>query len=53
MLALTTVPAVALVTFVVFGAHAFVWGTTATAIRQRAVAGRAAGPGHAASTTSA
>ena len=30
-------PAVALVTFVVFGAHAFVWGTTATAIRQRAV----------------
>ena len=37
MLALTTVPAVALVTFVVFGVHAFVWGTTATAIRQRAV----------------
>jgi len=37
VLALTTVPAVALVTFVVFGAHAFVWGTTATAIRQRAV----------------
>ena len=36
VLALTTVPAVALVTFVVFGAHAFVWGTTATAIRQRA-----------------
>ena len=30
-------PAVALVTFTVFGAHAFVWGTTATAIRQRAV----------------
>ena len=30
-------PAVALVTFVVFGAHAFVWGTTATAVRQRAV----------------
>ena len=29
-------PAVALVTFVVFGAHAFVWGTTSTAIRQRA-----------------
>jgi MFS family permease len=37
VLALTTVPAVALVTFVVFGTHAFVWGTTATAVRQRAV----------------
>jgi MFS family permease len=37
VLALTTLPAVALVTFVVFGGHAFVWGTTATAIRQRAV----------------
>ncbi len=37
VLALTTLPAVALVTFVVFGAHAFVWGTTATAVRQRAV----------------
>ncbi len=37
VLALTTLPAVALATFVVFGAHAFVWGTTATAIRQRAV----------------
>jgi MFS family permease len=37
VLALTTQPAVALVTFTVFGAHAFVWGTTATAIRQRAV----------------
>jgi MFS family permease len=36
-LALTNLPAVALVTFVVFGAHAFVWGTTATAVRQRAV----------------
>jgi predicted MFS family arabinose efflux permease len=36
-LALTNVPAVALLTFVVFGAHAFVWGTTATAVRQRAV----------------
>lgn len=36
-LALTTIPAVALGTFVVFGAHAFVWGTTATAVRQRAV----------------
>jgi MFS family permease len=37
VLALTTSPAVALVTFVVFGAHAFVWGTTATVVRQRAV----------------
>jgi predicted MFS family arabinose efflux permease len=37
VLALTTSQAVALVTFVVFGAHAFVWGTTATTIRQRAV----------------
>lgn len=36
-LALTTSPAVALGTMVVFGAHAFVWGTTATVIRQRAV----------------
>ncbi len=37
VLALTTVPAVALATFVVFGAHAFVWGTTSTSVRQRAV----------------
>jgi predicted MFS family arabinose efflux permease len=37
VLAITTLPAVALVTFVVFGMHAFVWGTTATAVRQRAV----------------
>ena len=36
-LALTTSPAVALVTLVVFGAHAFVWGTTSTVVRQRAV----------------
>lgn len=36
-LALTTVPAVALVIMFVFGAHAFVWGTTSIAIRQRAV----------------
>ena len=36
-LALTHSPAVALVTFVVFGAHAFIWGTTATTVRQRAV----------------
>jgi Arabinose efflux permease len=36
-LALTRSPAVALLTMVVFGAHAFVWSTTATSIRQRAV----------------
>ena len=36
-LALTRSAEVALVTMVFFGAHAFVWGTTATAIRQRAV----------------
>jgi len=36
-LALTTTPAVALVIFFVFGAHAFVWGTTSVTIRQRAV----------------
>jgi predicted MFS family arabinose efflux permease len=37
VLALTTSPLVALVTMVVFGAHAFVWGTTSTVVRQRAV----------------
>ncbi len=36
-LALTQSPAVALATMVVFGAHAFVWGTTATTVRQRVV----------------
>ena len=36
-LALTRSPAVALVTMVIFGAHAFIWGTTATTVRQRAV----------------
>lgn len=36
-LALTTSSAVALATMVVFGAHAFVWGTTSTVVRQRAV----------------
>ena len=36
-LALATSPAVALATMVVFGAHAFVWGTTSTVVRQRAV----------------
>jgi MFS family permease len=37
VLALTTSSAVALATMVVFGAHAFVWGTTSTVVRQRAV----------------
>lgn len=36
-LALTTVPQVAFITLVVFGAHEFVWGTTSTVVRQRAV----------------
>ena len=36
-LALTTSAAVALGTMVVFGAHTFVWGTTSTTVRQRAV----------------
>ena len=36
-LALTTTPWVALVIMFVFGAHAFVWGTTSTSVRQRAV----------------
>nr|WP_221634201.1 MFS transporter [Nocardioides luti] len=36
-LALTTVPWVAMVIFFVFGAHAFVWGTTSVTVRQRAV----------------
>ncbi len=37
VLALTTSPPVAFVTLMVFGAHAFVWGTIATVVRQRAV----------------
>ena len=37
ILALTTSAAIALGTLVVFGAHAFVWGTTSTVVRQRAV----------------
>ena len=37
VLALTTSAAVALATLVVFGAHAFIWGTTSTVVRQRAV----------------
>lgn len=36
-LALTTRAWVALVVFLVFGAHAFVWGTTSVSVRQRAV----------------
>jgi predicted MFS family arabinose efflux permease len=36
-LALTTSPEVALAAMVMFGAEAFVWGTTATVVRQRAV----------------
>lgn len=36
-LALTTSAAVAMAIFFVFGAHAFVWGTTSITIRQRAV----------------
>ena len=36
-LALTTVPSVAMAIFFVFGAHAFVWGTTSVTVRQRAV----------------
>ena len=37
ILALTTSPPVALAVLVVFGTHAFIWGTIATTIRQRAV----------------
>ena len=37
VLALTTSATVALITFVVFGAHEFVWATTSTVVRQRAV----------------
>jgi len=36
-LAITTSWAIALATLVVFGAHAFVWGTTSEVVRQRAV----------------
>src|SRR3712207_2305011 len=36
-LALTTALPIALVIMFVFGAHAFVWNTTSTSIRQRAV----------------
>jgi predicted MFS family arabinose efflux permease len=36
-LAVTTVAWVAMVIFLVFGAHAFIWGTTSVTVRQRAV----------------
>lgn len=36
-LALTTDPVVALAIFFVFGAHAFIWGTTSITVQQRAV----------------
>jgi predicted MFS family arabinose efflux permease len=36
-LAITTVPWVAMAIFFVFGAHAFIWGTTSVTVRQRAV----------------
>ncbi len=36
-LALTRWPWFALTVFVIFGAHAFIWGTTSTSVRQRAV----------------
>lgn len=36
-LALTTLPAVAMLIFFVFGAHAFIWGTTSITVRHRAV----------------
>lgn len=37
VLALTTSPWVAMPVFFVFGAHAFIWGTTSVTVRQRAV----------------
>lgn len=37
VLALSTQAGIVLVMFVVFGAHAFIWGTTSLAVRQRAV----------------
>ncbi len=55
VLALTTSAAVALMTFGVFGAHAFVWATTSTVVRQRAVPdamlGRVTGIYHVASVS--
>ena len=49
-LALTTAPWVALAIFFVFGAHAFIWGTTSITVRQRAVPDRSCRAGSAAST---
>ncbi len=43
VLALTTSPAVAFVMLIIFGVHAFVWGTTSTVVRQRAVPDRVLG----------
>jgi MFS family permease len=37
VLAVNTLPWVAMVVMVLFGAHAFIWGTTSQAVRQRAV----------------
>ena len=42
-LALTTRAWVAMCIFFVFGAHAFIWGTTSTTVRQRAVPGELQG----------
>jgi len=42
-LAITTNPWVAMVIFFVFGAHAFIWGTTSITVRQRAVPGELQG----------
>jgi predicted MFS family arabinose efflux permease len=43
VLALTRTPAVALAAFFCFGVEAFVWGTTSTSVRQRAVPSRMQG----------
>lgn len=42
-LAVTTSAYVAMPVFFVFGAHAFIWGTTSTTVRQRAVPGHLQG----------
>jgi MFS family permease len=42
-LAVTTVAWVAMVVFCVFGAHAFIWGTTSMTVRQRAIPGELQG----------
>jgi predicted MFS family arabinose efflux permease len=43
VLASTSSPYVALPVFFVFGAHAFIWGTTSITVRQRAVPGELMG----------